>query len=90
MNIEDFVKALSKYDVELESRYRWRSNSKKYNNDMKDSGIVPSMAMIGDNPCDKLCEGKDKSWPVSKEDAKLNGRIFNDWKDPREDTIDWE
>ena len=40
------------------------------------------MAKIGDNPCGKkFCNNNDK---------KLNGRIFNDWKDPREDTIDWE
>ena len=72
---------MEKYQVRLDSRYDWKKNTKKYNNDMKDAGHVPSMAKDKTNVCGKAC---------TSEDMHLNARIFEDRKPAREDTIDYE
>ena len=81
MDIYEFVNCMDKNNVNLESRYKWK-NGKMYPDKLKkDPQIVPSLANSSKNPCGNKCNNNDK---------KLNGRIFNDFKNPIEDTIDYD
>ena len=81
MNIHEFVKCMDENDVNLESRYRWRDGKKYPDKLKKDSRIVPSLAISSKNHCGKQCNNNDK---------KLVGRIFYDFKDRIEDTINYD